>query len=88
MLDQQPLPVITPGTVDVNSMAGNEPTKQATAVLNAFNAALTADNTAALEDYFLASQAYWKDQQALTYHIRTFYTPSAIATSFLETKSL
>lgn len=88
MLDQQPLPVITPGTVDVDSMAGDEPTKQATAVLSAFNAALAADNVAALGDCFLASQAYWKDQLALTYHMRTFYTPSAIAASFLETKSL
>ncbi|KAH7015831.1 hypothetical protein EDB80DRAFT_761691 [Ilyonectria destructans] len=88
MLDQQPLPVITPGTVDVDSMAGDEPTKQATAVLSTFNAALAADNAAALGDCFLASQAYWKDQLALTYHMRTFYTPSAIAASFLETKSL
>ncbi|KAH6983533.1 monooxygenase [Ilyonectria sp. MPI-CAGE-AT-0026] len=88
MLDQQPLPVITPGTVDVDAMVGDEPTKQATAVLSAFNAALAADNAAALEDCFFASQAYWKDQLALTYHMRTFYTPSAIAASFLETKSL
>lgn len=88
MLDQQPLPVITPGTVDVDAMAGDEPIKQATAVLSAFNAALAADNAAALEECFFPSQAYWKDQLALTHHMRIFYTPSAIAASFLDTKSL
>ncbi|KAF7553047.1 hypothetical protein G7Z17_g3903 [Cylindrodendrum hubeiense] len=88
MLAQKPIPTIAPGTVDIASMVGEEPTKQAITVLNAFNSALASGDSAALEDCFLASQAYWKDQLALTYHMRTFYTPSVIAAGFLETRAL
>ncbi|KAL1629247.1 hypothetical protein SLS56_005470 [Neofusicoccum ribis] len=88
MMDQQPVPVVAPGTVDAASMAGEEPTKQAQAVLDAFNAALAADDAEALESCFFASQAYWKDALALTYHLRTFKDPGVIAASFLETKKL
>lgn len=69
-------------------MAGDEATKQANAVLNRLNAALAPDDAATLESCFYADQAYWKDQLALTYHLRTFKTPGVIAASFLETKAL
>lgn len=88
MMAQQPLPVIAPGTVDAASLADDEPTKQALAVLEAFNAALAADDDEALESCFFADQSYWRDQLALTYHLRTFTTPSVIAASLLETKTL
>lgn len=88
MLAQHPLPVIPPGTVDPASMAGDEPTKQALAVLKTFNAALAADHADALESCFFAEQAYWKDHLALTYHMRTFYSPGIIASALLETKKL
>ncbi|KAK0625029.1 hypothetical protein B0T17DRAFT_654842 [Bombardia bombarda] len=85
---EYPLPVITPGTIDPALMIGNEPTKQARIVLDAFNAAVAVNDAQALENCFFSTQAYWRDQLALTYHLRTFTTPASIAASFLETKRL
>lgn len=88
MMAQNPLPVIAPGTINPDSMAGEEPTKQALTVLRAFNNALAADDAKALERCFFTKQAYWKDQLALTYHLRTFSNPAVIAANCLETKRL
>lgn len=88
MMSQHPLPVIPPGTVDPASMGGEEPTKQALTVLKTLNAALAADDVKLLESCFFAEQAYWKDQLALTYHMRTFAGRDVIAASLLETKKL
>lgn len=86
MMDEQPLPTLPPGLIDPASMAGDGATKQANDVLIRFNAALAADDAATLESCFYSSQAYWKDQLALTYHLRTFETPNVVAASLLETK--
>lgn len=88
MLDQQPLPVNAPGAVDSASMAGEEATRQARAVLDKLNAALAADDTETLKSCFFAGQAYWKDQLALTYHLRTFTNAGVVAASLVETKGL
>lgn len=88
MMDEQPLPVLTPGLIDPESMAGDEATKLANAVLSRLNDAVAADDAATLESCFYASQAFWKDQLALTYHLRTFKTPAVISVSLLETKKL
>ncbi|KOC15292.1 putative monooxygenase [Aspergillus flavus AF70] len=88
MMGQRPLPTIPAGTIDPASMAGDEPVKQARAVLDRLSAALAVDDAIALESCFFASQAYWKDQLALTYHLRTFSGPSVIAAGLLETKNL
>ncbi|KAE8140871.1 hypothetical protein BDV38DRAFT_10853 [Aspergillus pseudotamarii] len=88
MMAQQPIPTIPAGTIDPDSMAGDEPVKQARAVLDRLTAALADGDPIALESCFFPGQAYWKDQLALTYHLRTFSGPSVIAASLLETKSL
>ncbi|KAK0726917.1 hypothetical protein B0T26DRAFT_747310 [Lasiosphaeria miniovina] len=88
MMAAQPLPVVAAGTVDPASMAGDAPSQRATAVLSAFNAAVAAGDAAALASCFLAEQAYWRDQLALTYHLRSFTTPAVIAASLLETEAL
>ncbi|KAL4895775.1 hypothetical protein BDV59DRAFT_199761 [Aspergillus ambiguus] len=69
-------------------MAEDEPTKQARAVLGRFNTALSHDDAHALESCFVPTQAYWKDQLALTYHLRTFISPRFVAAALLETKTL
>ncbi|KAE8391181.1 FAD/NAD(P)-binding domain-containing protein [Aspergillus alliaceus] len=88
MMAQQPLPAIPSGMIDPASMAGDEATKQARAVLKRLSAALADDDANALQGCFFDNQAYWKDQLALTYHLRTFNTPRIIAASLLETKTL
>lgn len=74
--------------LDPASMVGDEPTNQTRAVLNRLNAALIANDSKSVEECFFPSQAYWKDQLSLTYHLRTFTTPAVIASSLLETKSM
>jgi hypothetical protein len=49
---------------------------------------LKENDTQALQDCFFADQAYWKDALALTYHLRTFYTPPVIAANLLETSKM
>ncbi|KAL3481108.1 monooxygenase [Aspergillus californicus] len=88
MMDQKPVPTLTPGLIDPSSMAGDEATNQARAVLRNLNTALATDNANTLEDCFYADQAYWKDQLALTWHLRTFSGPSTITASLLETVKL
>ncbi|KAJ5737022.1 monooxygenase [Penicillium malachiteum] len=88
MMAQRPLPKLAPGLVDPASMAGDQATIQACAVLDQLNAAITNGDFKALEQCFYAEQAYWRDQVALTYHIRTFRTPGVIASSLLETTKL
>ncbi|KAL4744237.1 hypothetical protein BDW72DRAFT_209155 [Aspergillus terricola var. indicus] len=88
MMGQHPLPALTPGSIDPGSMDGEKATTYARGVLNQFNAALAASDAEALKSCFYADQAYWKDQLALTWHLRTFRGPGTIATSFLETARL
>ncbi|KAJ5783346.1 uncharacterized protein N7518_009023 [Penicillium psychrosexuale] len=88
LMAQNPLPLLAPGMVDPASMADYEPTKQAQLVLENLNTALARNDAGALKDCFWKDQAYWKDQLALTYHLRTFKSPGIIAASLLETNKL
>jgi hypothetical protein len=88
ILAQQPLPQLALDMIDPASMTGDEPTKQAQIALDDLNAALAANDSRSLENCFFEGQAYWRDQLALTYHLRTFKTPGVIAASLLETKAL
>ncbi|KAE8153297.1 hypothetical protein BDV25DRAFT_169181 [Aspergillus avenaceus] len=87
MMAEKPLPALAPGLVDQASMVGDEPTKQAKDVLSRFNTALADNDVEALENCFFADQAYWKDQLALTYYLRTFATPGVVAAALLETSA-
>ncbi|CDM36621.1 hypothetical protein DTO006G1_1649 [Penicillium roqueforti] len=88
LMAQNPLPLLAPGMVDPVSMADYEPTKQTQLVLDNLNTALARNDAGALEDCFWKDQAYWRDQLALTYHLRTFKSPGIIAASLLETNKL
>ncbi|OKP13368.1 hypothetical protein PENSUB_970 [Penicillium subrubescens] len=88
MMDQNSLPMLAPGLIDPASMTGDAATKQAQLVLSTFNSAAAANNYELLASCFFEGQAYWKDQLALTYHLRTFKSAGVIAASLLETKAL
>lgn len=88
LVAQAPLPVLAPGTVDPASTGDSEPLETATLLLEEFNAALAADDVEKLKACFFPEQAFWRDQLALTYHIRTFTTLSVAAAALLETKKL
>tara|TARA_R110002060_G_scaffold10889_4_gene16032 strand:- start:235 stop:552 length:318 start_codon:yes stop_codon:yes gene_type:complete len=69
-------------------MSGDAPTNQALGVLEDLNEALTSGDSERLQNCFSPEQAYWKDQLALTWHLRTFMTPALISAALLETKEL
>ncbi|KAI1134738.1 FAD/NAD(P)-binding domain-containing protein [Hypoxylon sp. FL0543] len=84
----RPLPAIAPGTVDLDAMSEGEASNHALAVLDSFNAAVETGDARKLETCFFADQAFWRDMLALTYHLRTFTSPSVISSAFMKTKSL
>lgn len=88
MMDENPLPAIATGLINPELMTGDEATTQAWAVLNRLNVALGSGDAKALEACFYTEQAYWKDQLAFTWHLRTFSGPDSIAASLLETAKL
>lgn len=88
MMADEPLPAVAPGTIDEASMTGEQPTQEARVVLDRFNAALLSNDGRALAACFFPSQAYWKDNLALTCHLRTLTTPGVIAAGLLVTKEL
>ncbi|KAF6822384.1 flavin-containing monooxygenase, partial [Colletotrichum musicola] len=87
MMAENPLPA-TATLSAKTSMSGDEPTEQARVALYALNNALAAKKYDGLMACFFESQAFWRDQLALTYHLRTFLTPATIAAALLETKEL
>jgi hypothetical protein len=80
------LPVVAPVSAEFGTKDNFEVTQQALAVLQEFNAAVATDDAEALESCFLTDQAFWKDQLALTWHLRTFISPPTITSALLETK--
>ncbi|RAL16575.1 FAD/NAD(P)-binding domain-containing protein [Aspergillus homomorphus CBS 101889] len=88
MMAQHPLPALEANLIGTDTMTGDEPSIQTRAVLHRLNTALSSNNVVALKSCFYASQAYWKDQLALTYHLRTFHSPGVIAAALLETAGL
>ncbi|KAI8657995.1 hypothetical protein NCS57_01179800 [Fusarium keratoplasticum] len=88
MMDQRPVPVLDQETVGLISLPGESASEQALIMLDAFKAAVAAEDAGALQSLFFAKQAYWKDILALTCHLRTFFTPKVIVANFLHTKKL
>lgn len=85
MCSRHPIPLTSPGTIA--PLSNEEATKITIEMLEKFNAALASGDREKLEQLFCPEQAYWRDQLALTYHLRTFTTPS-IAASLIETTKL
>ncbi|KAJ0422217.1 monooxygenase [Aspergillus carlsbadensis] len=88
MMDQNPLPTLPLNLVDPSSMAGDEATTQARSILDRLNTALVTGDANALQDCFYTEQSYWKDQLALTWHLRTFSGAPTIAAGLIETARL
>lgn len=84
MMAENPIPAIAPELVP-EAPSAKEATGIAVAVLDKLRDGLSAGDVAAVQDLFFPQQAYWKDSLALTYHLRTFPTPSGIAPSLIET---
>ncbi|KAI4853214.1 hypothetical protein E4T44_00986 [Aureobasidium sp. EXF-8845] len=80
------LPVVTPVSAEDDSTNNSKATQQALVVVQKFNEALATDDAEVLESCFFADQAFWKDQLALTWHLRTFISPTEITFALLETK--
>lgn len=87
MLADNPLPSIAPDLVP-HAPSADEAAVLAAATLDQLNAALANKDVHAIEACFFPIQCYWKDNLALTYHLRTFSTASRIANSLVETAEL
>ncbi|RBR25261.1 uncharacterized protein FIESC28_01996 [Fusarium coffeatum] len=86
LFDEHPLPILSPDTVKLISFSESAELEQTSTAIDAFNAALAANDVDALQACFFAEQAYWKDTLALTWHLRTFREHLRIAKSLIETK--
>jgi hypothetical protein len=85
-MKQYALPVLVPIPAELVPNDDLAATQEALVVLQEFNTALATDDTEALKDCFFAEQAFWKDQLALTWHLRTLISPVKIVSALLETK--
>lgn len=85
---QYALPNVHAATKDLKYMSSSEATSTARTALEQFNVAVYANNSEELEKCFFPEQAFWKDQLALTWHLRTFISAAQIAKDLLETKKL
>lgn len=89
MMEENPLPTIAPDICADDPIADDETaTEKARDILGRLNKAIEASSTEHLEQCFFPQQAYWRDQIALTWHLRTFSNRQAIAASLLETSAL
>lgn len=91
MMNEKPLPNIAPDTLEgigLEALAGDQAATKAQQVLDEVNGALASKDVDRLADCFFKEQSYWRDQLAFTWHLRTFYTPGACASSLVETASL
>ncbi|KAF7538492.1 hypothetical protein G7054_g2884 [Neopestalotiopsis clavispora] len=85
MMADRPLPIIAGEALE---MIKPEATAQAQQVLGELNSALSSGDVDKLASCFFESQCYWRDQLALTWHLRTFESPRNCATNLLETVAL
>lgn len=85
---QYALPNVHSVAKDLEPISSSETTSAARTILEQLTVALNANSMEELENCFFPEQAFWKDQLALTWHLRTFISPARIAKGLLETKHL
>ncbi|KAK8078268.1 FAD/NAD(P)-binding domain-containing protein [Apiospora saccharicola] len=88
-MKENPLPIIAPDICVDDPITDDEiAAKKAQDVLGKLNEAIKASDADKLEQCFFPQQAYWRDQIALTWHLRTFFNRHVIAARLLETEAL
>ncbi|KAK8135023.1 monooxygenase [Apiospora sp. TS-2023a] len=89
MMKENPLPTIAPDICADDPITDDETaTEKARDALDNLNEAVKANDADNLEQCFFPQQAYWRDQIALTWHLRTFSNRHVIAVNLLETAAL
>ncbi|KAK6844113.1 monooxygenase [Apiospora arundinis] len=89
MLEENPLPTIAPDICADDPVSDDDiATARAHDILEGLNHALGVKDVDKIAQCFFAEQAYWRDQIALTWHLRTFSKRQVIAASLLETSEL
>lgn len=86
MMAERPLPKIP--SDGFGTISDNEATEKVISVLATVNDCLEANDAESLSKCFYQEQAYWRDQLALTWHLRTFGAAATIAAGLLETTKL
>ncbi|KAK8040052.1 hypothetical protein PG993_008463 [Apiospora rasikravindrae] len=89
MMKENPLPIVAPDICAQDPIADDATaTEKARHALGCLNEAVKAKDAGKLEQCFFLQQAYWRDQIALTWHLRTFSSRKTIAAGLLETTVL
>ncbi|KAK7979622.1 hypothetical protein PG989_012079 [Apiospora arundinis] len=89
MLEENPLPTIAPDICADDPVSDDDiATAKSRDILEGLNQALGVKDVDKIAQCFFAEQAYWRDQIALTWHLRTFSKRQVIAASLLETSTL
>lgn len=87
LMKQNPLPFIPPGTIHAAEMTPDATMTHAIAVVDAFNAAIGAEDEKALAA-LMSQQTLFKDVLAMTSHYRTFKGAEVIAPVLLQLSKL
>lgn len=85
-MKQYDVSIVTRASASFGPITRWEATRQAMAVISNLADAMAMGDAEAVEDCFFAEQAFWKDQLAVTWHLRTFITPKQITRALLETQ--
>ncbi|ETS86267.1 hypothetical protein PFICI_00095 [Pestalotiopsis fici W106-1] len=86
MMADRPLPLIGPEILE--TINADQAPAHAKQVLDEFNRALASNDVGRLASCFFEKQCYWRDQLALTWHLRTIESPRNCAASISETTAL
>ncbi|KAI0473870.1 FAD/NAD(P)-binding domain-containing protein [Xylariaceae sp. FL0804] len=83
-----PLPTVDAPVTDPAGLTTEDARRHAQDFLGIINEAVASNDAGKLSECFFSEQAFWRDQLALTSHVRTFKSPATIASAFLETAKL
>lgn len=86
LMKQYNLSVVERASACFGPVARSQATREASDVISDLVEAMYLEDAVAIENCFFAGQAFWKDQLAFTWHLRTFITPKHIARALFETQ--
>lgn len=88
MIAQKPIPQLAEDILRHEPTGPSYTVDQARQVISQLATSLTSGDAEALANCFFTTQAYWKDNLALTYHLRTFEGSKIVAEGLVQTSAL
>lgn len=88
MIAQKPIPQLAEDILKHEPTGPGYAIDQARLVVSQLATSLTSGDAETLANCFFTTQAYWKDNLALTSHLRTFESSKVVAKSLVQTSTL